>query len=91
MEHVNIDFGFLDKELIQAIKAVYPEGFNEYDVISFSSTTGQTEDRVRLVVKDKVLLLKKSVAQEFPEIFDDAYFEELKKGWDEDQCDAEFC
>jgi len=90
MKKVAVDFKNLTPEVIEAIAKAYPEGFIDSDVISFTNVDIEMEDRVKVILNDKVFLIKKTLIEDaISDKFDDDYFSSLSKG--EEDCDAEFC
>jgi hypothetical protein len=79
MEKVNVDYEYLTADLLRKVAAAYPEGFKENDVIVFSETDTELEDRVKIKLDNKVYLIKKSLVDNSPDTFDEGYFKSLGK------------
>ncbi|WP_431129415.1 hypothetical protein [Flagellimonas flava] len=90
MKKVNIDYEYLTADLLRRVAAAYPDGFKENDVIVFSEVETELEDRVKIVLDNKVYLVKKSLVENLPDTFDDEYFKSIG-GEPEGNCDAEYC
>lgn len=94
MKKVAVDFKFLTPDLLEEIVQVYPNGFSEADVISFTNIDLEIEHRVKVVLNGRLFLIKKNYVSkmlngQFDDKFDDEYFTTLRKG--DENCDAEFC
>jgi hypothetical protein len=90
MKKVNVDYEYLTADLLRKVAAAYPDGFKENDVIVFSETDTELEDRVKIKLDNKVYLIKKSLVENSTDTFDEEYFKSLG-GEPEGNCDAEYC
>jgi len=96
MRKVAVDFKNLTPEIIDEIIKVYPQGFAETDMISFTSVDGEIENCIKVIVDDTLFMIKKEVLKKvliaddrFDDKFDEEYFSSLPKG--DESCDAEYC
>ncbi|RDY58602.1 hypothetical protein [Flagellimonas nanhaiensis] len=90
MKKIDVDYEYLTADLLKRIAQVNPEGFKEHDVIVLSEVDSELEDRIKVVLDNKVFLIKKSLVETLPDTFDDEYFKSLKEN-QEEACDDEFC
>ncbi|WP_420321400.1 hypothetical protein [Flagellimonas sp.] len=90
MKKIDIDYEYLTADLLRKVALAHPEGFKEQDVIVLSEVSSQLEDRIKVVLDNKVFLIKKSLVENLPDTFDDEYFKSLG-GDPEEVCGEEFC
>ena len=76
MKKIAVNFGDITNEVIEAIAKAHPQGFIESDIISFSSHSNmEMEDRVKLIINEKVYLIKKSIINDLStQRYEEDYF-----------------
>lgn len=79
MKKIDVDYEYLTTDLLRKVALAYPEGFKEQDVIVLSEVSSQLEDRIKVVLDNKIFLIKKSLMDNSPDTFDDDYFKLLGK------------
>lgn len=94
MRKVAVDFIDLTPEIIDEIVKVYPQGFSENDVVSFTDVNGELDHRIKVRIKDTLFMIKKrnlekELNDKFGDKYDEDYFSNLNN--DDESCDAEFC
>ena len=90
MKKFDVDFQDLNGEMIVALAKAFPNGFADSDVISFGIVDLETENRVKVAIKDTIFLIKKSSLDDaMIDKFDKEYFKSLPRA--DESCDAEFC
>lgn len=94
MRKVAVDFMDLTPEIIDEIVKVYPQGFGENDMVSFTEVDGELDHRIKVKLNGMLFMIKKGnlekeLNNQFGDKYDDDYFSNLRK--DDESCDAEFC
>ena len=79
MKKIAVNFEDITNEVIEAIAKEYPQGFIESDIISFSSNLNtKMEDRVKLIVNEKLYLIKKAIINDVLTLrYEEGYFSSL--------------
>lgn len=94
MRKIAVDFMDLTPEIIDEIVKVYPQGFGETDMVSFTNVDDEIDHRIKVKLNGTLFMIKKSALDkhlndQFGDKYDEDYFSNLRN--DDESCDAEFC
>ena len=79
MKKIDVNFDYITNEVIEVIAKAHPQSFIESDIISFGSNLNmEMEDRVRLIINEKLYLIKKAIINDVLTLrYEEGYFGSL--------------